>query len=83
MLVIEIDNAKDKNAIVNLVYRPPNGSTKTIHEYLKLFLDDYYDNDLFLRNVGPTKGAQPPYFHPGPLSEVLTIVNLRHVASRI
>ena len=38
-LVIEIDNAKDKNVIVNLVYRPPNESIKLFHEYLKLFLD--------------------------------------------
>ena len=38
-LVIEIGNAKDKNVIVSLVYRPPNGSIKTFHEYLKLFLE--------------------------------------------
>ena len=38
-LVIEIDNVIDKNAIVNLVYKPPNGSIKVFHEYLKLFLD--------------------------------------------
>ena len=39
MFVIEIDNAKDKNVIVSLIYRPPNRSIKTFHEYLKLFLD--------------------------------------------
>ena len=38
-LVIEIDNAKDKNVIVSLVCMPPNGSIKLFHEYLKLFLD--------------------------------------------
>ena len=38
-LVIEIDNAKDKNVIVSLVFMPPNGSIKLFHEYLKLFLD--------------------------------------------
>ena len=27
--------------------------------------------------------AFTPYFHPGPLSEILTITNLRHAASRI
>ena len=30
----------------------------------------------------PTKGAEP-YFQPGSLSEILTIANLRHAASRI
>ena len=38
-LVVKIDNSKDKNEIANLVYRLPNGSIKTFHEYLKLFLD--------------------------------------------
>ena len=38
-LVIEIDNTKNKIVIVNLVYSPPNGSIKTVHEYLKLLLD--------------------------------------------
>ena len=37
--VIEIDSAKDKNVIVNLIYRPRNRSIKTFHECLKLFLD--------------------------------------------
>ena len=35
--VKEIGNAKEKNGIVNLDYRPPKGSCKTFHEYLKLF----------------------------------------------
>ena len=29
------------------------------------------------------KKAFTPYFQPGPLSEILTIVNLRHVTSRV
>ena len=41
------------------------------------------DNDkLFLWYGWPTKSAWP-YFQPGPLSEILTIANLRHTASRI
>ena len=38
-LVIEIENAKEKNLIWNLVYRLPNGLVKKFHEYLKLVLD--------------------------------------------
>ena len=40
-----------------------------------------YD-ELFLWYGWPTKGVKP-YFQPGPLSEILTIANLRHAASRI
>ena len=42
-----------------------------------------YDNDdeLFLRNDWPMKGVKP-FFEPGPLSKILTIANLWHVASR-
>ena len=40
------------------------------------------DDELFLWYGWPTKGILP-YFQPGPLSEILTIVNLRHAASRV
>ena len=45
-----------------------------------LFHDD--DAELFLRNGWPTKGVKP-YFQSGPLSEILTIANLRHAESKI
>ena len=38
--------------------------------------------ELFLWYGWPRKDAKP-YFQPGPLSEILTISNLRHAASRI
>ena len=44
--------------------------------------DDKDDDELFLWYGWPTKGVQP-YFHPGPLSEILTIVNLWHTTSRV
>ena len=47
--------------------------------------DDYDDDDddeLFLWYDLPMKDIQL-YFQPEPLSEILTIVNLRHAASRI
>ena len=44
--------------------------------------DDDYDDELFLWNGSPTKGIKP-YFQPGPLSEILTVANLRHAARRI
>ena len=40
------------------------------------------NDELFLWYGWPTKDVQP-YFHRGLLSEILTIANLRHVASRI
>ena len=40
------------------------------------------DDELFLWYGWPTKGVQP-YFQLGLLSEILTIANLRHAASRI
>ena len=40
------------------------------------------DEELFLRYCWPTKGVYF-YFQPGPLSEILTIANLRHAASRV
>ena len=39
-------------------------------------------NELFLWYGLPKKGAWP-YFQLGPLSEILTIKNLQHVASRV
>ena len=39
------------------------------------------DDELFLWYGWPTKGVLH-YFQPGPLSEILTIVNLRYAASR-
>ena len=46
-----------------------------------LLHDDDHD-ELFLWYGWLTKGFYP-YFQPGPLSEILTIANIRHVASRI
>ena len=46
----------------------------------RTFDDD--DDELLLWYGWPTKGIEP-YFQQGPLSEILTIVNLRHAASRI
>ena len=45
-------------------------------------VSDDDDDKLFLWYRWPTKGVSP-YFHPGPLSEILIIANLRHTASRI
>ena len=44
--------------------------------------EDDDDDEFFLWYGLPTKGILP-YFQPGPLSEILTIANLRHAASRI
>ena len=51
-------------------------------EYLRSQYDDYDDDELFLWYGWPTKGVKP-YFQPGPLSEMLTIADLRHATSRI
>ena len=40
------------------------------------------DDELFLPNSWPTKDFKP-YFQSGPLSEIFTIANFRHFASRI
>lgn len=40
MPVNEIDNDEDKNVIANLVHRPPNGSNRIFHKYIKLFFDN-------------------------------------------
>ena len=40
------------------------------------------DDELFLHIDWPVKGVEP-YFQLGPFSEILTIANLRHAASRI
>ena len=44
--------------------------------------DDDDDDELFLWYGWPKKGVWP-YFQPGPLSEILTIANLRQAASRV
>ena len=44
--------------------------------------DDDDDDEMFLWYGWPTKGIWP-YFQPEPLSEILTITNLQHAASRI
>ena len=44
--------------------------------------DDDADGELSLWYGWPTKGVYP-YFQPGSLSEILTITNLRHAASRV
>ena len=44
--------------------------------------DDDDDDELFVWYGLLTKGVQP-YFQPGSLSEILTIANLRHAASRV
>ena len=44
--------------------------------------DDDDDDELFLWYSLPKKGVYP-YFQPGPLSEIPTIANLRHVVCRI
>ena len=63
-----------------------NDSIFTCLPYLHIFDDDDDDNDdddeLFFWYGLPTKGIYP-YFQPRPLSEILTIANLRHAASRI
>ena len=46
----------------------------------KVVIDD--DDEFFLWYGWPTKGVSP-YFQPGPLSEILTIANLQHAASRV
>ena len=48
-----------------------------------LFFDDDDDNnELFLWYDWPTKSVEP-YFQPWPLSEILTIANLRHASRRV
>ena len=44
--------------------------------------NDDDDDELFCGMVDRRK-AFAPYFHPGPLSELVTIANLRHAASRV
>ena len=44
--------------------------------------DDDDDDELFLWYGWPTKGVYA-LFQPGPLSEILTIANLQHLASRV
>ena len=44
--------------------------------------DDDDDDELFLWYGWPTKDVWP-YLQPGPLPEILTIVNTRQAASRI
>ena len=44
--------------------------------------DDDDDDQMFLWYVWPAKDVER-YFHPGPLSEILTIVNLQHAGSMI
>ena len=39
-------------------------------------------DELFLWHGWPTKGIEP-HFQPGPLSEILTVANFRHAASRV
>ena len=48
--------------------------------FVNIYDDD--DDDLFLWYGWPTKDVQP-FFQLGPLSEILTIANLQHAASRI
>ena len=50
--------------------------------YNRNYDDDDDDDELLLWYGGPTKGVYP-YFQPRPLSEILTIANLRHAVSRI
>ena len=60
----------------------PHNNVLTIY---KLFIrpdDADDDEELFLWYGWPMKGIWP-YFQPGPLSEILTIANLRHATSRI
>ena len=53
---------------------------KWIHKFSQSNDDD--DDELFLW-YGWSKNGISPYFQPEPLSEILTIVNIQHVVSRI
>ena len=55
---------------------------QTAEELFECDDDDDDDDELFLWYGWPTKGVYP-YFQPGPLSEILTIANLRQAASRV
>ena len=49
---------------------------------IKVWRSHYQELNCFLWYGWPTKCVWP-YFQPGPLSEILTIANLRHAASRV
>ena len=52
------------------------------HAKQKIFSLNVFRIELFLWYGWLTKGVKP-YFQPGPLSEILTIANLQHAASRV
>ena len=88
MLVIGTDNAKDKNVIVNLVYSPPNGSMKTFHEYLKLFLDRTTISNKNIVLIGDFNLNLLDFYHSNSLktyvnelfrNNLLTLPTNRHV----
>ena len=41
-----------------------------------------WEDELLLRNGWPMTDVKP-YFHPGPMSQILNVANLSHAASRI
>ena len=54
-----------------------------LHQNMHIFFyKDDDDEELLLQNDWPTKGVKS-YFQPGPLSEILTIVNLWHAVNKI
>ena len=79
-LLIEIDNVKDKMLLSTFSVGHQTSQLKHFMN-IKLFLDDDYDDKLFMRNGWLTKGVEPHYSQQWPLSEILAFANLRHAAS--
>ena len=77
----------ENSCIIDMFDRVINTTLYSTNELIFLLQNSCYAHfiriDEFCLWYGwPTKGIQP-YFQPGPLSEILTIVNLRHAASRV
>ena len=78
-------NATGMNTVINQQYIYiffEFRETTRISKYNKKACDDDDERCLFCGIVGRRK-VLTPYFQTGPLSEILTIANLRHAASKV
>ena len=62
---------------------PLNAKRSLLGAYNSTFLLMMMMMNCFCGMVDRRRALVKPYFHPGPLSEILTIANPRHAASRI
>ena len=77
----------ENSCIIDMFGRVINTTWCSTNELIFLLQNSCYVHfiridEFFLWYGWPTKGIQP-YFQPGPLSEIFTIANLRHVVSRV